>query len=64
VRTILALLLILFGIGDRETAKKLFISVETVKKHVSNIYRKLGVQNHVQLSNFVPNRLRPPQGDL
>ena len=48
--------LVLRGYSNREIEKRLFISVETVKKHVSNIYRKLGVKNRVQLSNFVQNR--------
>jgi hypothetical protein len=44
-------------------AGRLFISVETVKKHSYNIYRKLGVGNRVQLNYFVQNRPRPaPEG--
>ena len=32
------------------------LSVETVKKHTYNVYRKLGVQNRLQLSYFIQNR--------
>lgn len=48
--------LILKGFSNKETADHLFISVDTVKKHSYNVYRKLGVQNRVQLSYFVQNR--------
>jgi DNA-binding NarL/FixJ family response regulator len=48
--------LILKGFSNKEIAGSLFISVDTVKKHTYNIYRKLGVQNRVQLSYFVQNR--------
>jgi DNA-binding NarL/FixJ family response regulator len=30
-----------------ETAQSLTISIETVRKHASNIYRKLGVKNKI-----------------
>ena len=48
--------LVLRGRSNREIGKELFISLETVKKHVSNIYRKLGVRNRVQLGNVIRNR--------
>jgi DNA-binding CsgD family transcriptional regulator len=48
--------LILRGFSNKEIASRLFISVDTVKKHSYNVYRKLGVQNRVQLSYFVQNR--------
>jgi hypothetical protein len=35
----------------------LFIAPETVKKHAYKPHRKLGVENRVQLSYFVHNRL-------
>lgn len=38
------------GLYDREIATKIFISPETVKKHVKNIYKKLGVRNRVEAS--------------
>ena len=48
--------LILRGFDSREIEKRLFISPETVKKHVSNVYRKLGVKNRMQLSCLIQNR--------
>jgi len=53
--------LILRGFSNKEVASRLFISVDTVKKHSYNVYRKLGVQNRVQLSYFVQNRPGWPQ---
>ena len=38
------------GLYDKEIAQKNFISTETVKKHVKNIYKKLGVRNRVEAS--------------
>lgn len=53
--------LILRGFSNKEIASRLFISVDTVKKHSYNVYKKLGVQNRVQLSYFVQNRPEWPQ---
>lgn len=36
------------GLYYKEIAGKIFISPETVKKHVRNIYRKMGVRNRVE----------------
>ncbi len=47
--------LILRGLSNKEIADRLFISVDTVKKHSYNSYKKLKVQNRVQLSYFVQN---------
>jgi DNA-binding NarL/FixJ family response regulator len=44
------------GYANKEIADRLFISTETVKKHIYNVYKKLGVQNRVQLNYFVQNR--------
>jgi len=48
--------LLMKGYSNKEIAGRLFISTDTVKKHTYNIYRKLGVQNRVQLNYFVQNR--------
>lgn len=47
--------LIIKGLSNKEIADRLCISVDTVKKHSYNCYRKLGVQNRVQLSYFIQN---------
>lgn len=36
------------GISNKEISQKLFISVETVKSHIKNIYKKLEVKNRVE----------------
>lgn len=53
--------LVLRGFSNREIEKQLFISLETVKKHVSNVYRKLGVKNRLQISCLIQNRLGRPE---
>jgi len=39
------------GLLYKEIAEKIFISLDTVKKHVGNIYRKLQVSNKVEALN-------------
>lgn len=41
--------LLLEGKGNKEITEALFISDHTVKNHIHNIYRKLGIKNRVQL---------------
>ena len=41
----------------KEIADKKFVSIETVKKHVSNIYKKLGVSNKVEAINLFNSHL-------
>jgi DNA-binding CsgD family transcriptional regulator len=43
------------GRTNREIADLLYVSLQTVKQHTYNIYRKLKVKNRVQLSNFIRN---------
>ena len=33
------------GASNREVAEELFVTVHTVRKHLENAYRKLGVNN-------------------
>ena len=40
------------GKSNREIAAGLFISLQTVKDHNKNIFRKTGVRNRVQLANL------------
>ena len=39
------------GLQYKEIAERLFLSIETVKKHMRNIYQKLHVQNKVEAIN-------------
>jgi DNA-binding CsgD family transcriptional regulator len=48
--------LMIKGLSNREIGEKLFISAQTVKNHVYNIYRKTGVTNKVQLLNLIQKR--------
>lgn len=51
--------LVITGQSNREITEDLFISPETVKKHIYSAYRKIGVRNRVQLVNAVlecPNK--------
>ena len=41
------------GLRYKEIAEKLFISTETVRKHINNIYRKLQVQSSIEAINKV-----------
>ena len=48
-REIEVLKLIEAGLSNQEIASKLFISVTTVKRHISNIYAKLDVKTRTQV---------------
>jgi DNA-binding CsgD family transcriptional regulator len=48
--------LVMLGLSNKEIEARLFISLETVKKHLSSIYRKLGVKNRLQLSLLMQKR--------
>ena len=41
------------GMSNQEIQDELFISLPTVKKHLSNIYQKLGVNGRHQLINSI-----------
>lgn len=45
--------LIVEGLNHNEIEKALFISYETYKSHRTNIFRKLGLKNEVELTRFV-----------
>ncbi len=47
--------MIVQGHVNRIIGERLFISDRTVKNHISNIYRKTGAVNKVQLLNMVRN---------
>jgi DNA-binding CsgD family transcriptional regulator len=42
--------LVMRGFSNKEIGAELFISLDTVKKHLSSIYQKAGVKNRLQLS--------------
>jgi ATP/maltotriose-dependent transcriptional regulator MalT len=39
-------------LSNQEIASKLFISITTVKRHISNIYAKLDVKTRTQAVSF------------
>lgn len=41
------------GLLYKEIADKIFVSIDTVKKHIGNIYRKLQVNNKVEAINIL-----------
>jgi DNA-binding CsgD family transcriptional regulator len=52
--------LLLKGKSNKEIEDELFISIHTVRNHIYNIYKKLGIKNRVELVNFIRNSLNPP----
>jgi len=51
------ILLLIKGKAYKEIASDLFISLSTVKSHVSNIYKKMDVRNRLELSNMIKQDL-------
>ena len=49
------------GLPNAEIARRLWVTEQTVKFHLSNIYRKLGVTNRTQASQWI-HRYREPDG--
>ena len=45
------LLLITKGLNNKEIAEQLFISIHTVKYHISNLYEKLDIKNRKQITS-------------
>jgi DNA-binding NarL/FixJ family response regulator len=48
IREIEVIKLIAEGLTNKEIAQKLFISEKTVKNHITNILRKLGLRDRTQ----------------
>ena len=42
------------GLTNRQIAKRLFVSTNTVNKHVQQVLRKLNVSNRVQAAIYTP----------
>jgi len=53
--------MVIKGKSRREIEDALFISYKTVKAHLYNAYRKLGIKNRVQLLNLLHNLQKKPQ---
>ncbi len=53
------LTLIATGLTNTDIADKLFISLNTVKTHVGNIFKKIGVSNRVQAILWVAENFNP-----
>ena len=45
--------------SNSEIADELVISINTVKKHVKNVYEKLGVTSRVELVFLITGRIEP-----
>lgn len=56
------IMLLVEGKTNREIADRLFISANTVKTHVKNIYGKLTVSNRVQLFSLLRGNQPPSRG--
>lgn len=53
--------LLLEGASGKDIADRLYISAKTVENHVTNIYRKVGARNRVQLFRLIrANALEEP----
>ena len=50
--------LILKGKANKDIEEELFISIKTVKSHIYNIYRKMGVKNRLELINLVQKSVK------
>ncbi len=44
------------GLDNEEISRRLFITVNTLKKHILNIYRKMNIKNRVQLFKLVKEK--------
>jgi DNA-binding CsgD family transcriptional regulator len=64
VRELEILKLVLDGKSYKQMEDALFISIHTVKSHVYNLYRKLGVKNHRQLTHFIATRQQEEEIDV
>ncbi len=45
--------LLAIGLQYKEIGHKKYVSTETIKKHIGNIYKKLGVNNKIEAINFL-----------
>ena len=62
-REIEVLKLVILGYSNKEIGKKLFITNHTVKAHLTQIYKKLGVTNRTAAAIKAKDaNIIPPQG--
>jgi DNA-binding CsgD family transcriptional regulator len=54
------LLMLSEGATNKDIAAKLFLSLNTIKSHIYNIYRKIDVPNRLQASLWAAKHLRGP----
>jgi DNA-binding NarL/FixJ family response regulator len=47
------LLAVARGLSNQAIAKELWVTEQTVKFHLHNVYRKLGVKNRTEAARFV-----------
>lgn len=52
------------GMSEKEIGEKLYISPKTVKNHLNNIRRKLGVQKNIEIIAYYIANLRGKKFDL
>lgn len=52
------------GLSEKEIGEKLYISPKTVKNHLNNIRRKLGVQKNIEIIAYYIANLRGKNFDL
>jgi NarL family two-component system response regulator LiaR len=52
IRELAILKLVAEGLPNLEIASKLFVTEQTVKFHLTNIYRKLGVRNRTEATRY------------
>jgi len=50
--------LIAEGVNNKEIAQRLNIATYTVKSHVHNIFKKLALHTHLQVSTYGPRSRR------
>ncbi len=51
------------GLTNREVAASLFLSVKTIERHLTTIYRKLGLRSRAELVLWLGAQEAPPAGD-
>jgi DNA-binding CsgD family transcriptional regulator len=51
------------GLDNRQIAKCLFLALGTVKNNISEIYKKTGIRNRVELSHYATRVYKTEEGD-